>query len=412
MFHYKNNHLWVEDQSVAEIAQKVGTPCYLYSYTHLVQNWHAFNDALGDHPHKICYAVKANGNLAVLKALAQCGSGFDIVSEGELARVLAAGGLAQNVVFSGVGKTTSEIKTALKNNIFCFNIESENELDNLNRLAKELNVKANIAIRVNPDVDPQSHPYISTGLKDSKFGVDIKEAFTLYLKAKQSAYLNIQGIAFHIGSQLTSLTPFLDAFARVLKLVSELKSHGIFISHVDVGGGLGVRYCDEDPPTPSEYATAILDMCPKDLMLVLEPGRAIASKAGMIITQVLSIKKSGDKHYCIVDCAMNDFMRPTLYQAWQSIIPLKETSSEPAVIYDVVGPVCESGDFLGKDRTLSVAIGDYIAICDAGAYGFVMSSNYNARPRPCEVMVKDATFKVVRPRETIAQLYAEEIQWP
>ncbi len=411
-FEYRHNALWVENVPVADIVKEVGTPCYIYSHAGLIRQWTAFNVSLGNRPHKVCYAVKANSNLAVLNALAQCGSGFDIVSGGELMRVIAAGGSPDKIVFSGVGKQPFEIIAALKKDIFCFNVESEAELSLINQLANHLNVKARIALRVNPDVDSQSHPYISTGLKESKFGIDIEQAPLIFQKALKLDHVHVKGVACHIGSQLTSLNPFLDAGLRLNTLINHLESLGIFLQHVDIGGGLGVHYHDEKPPTPAQYGEAILSL-PFDpsLEIIIEPGRAIAADAGILATTVLLIKNSGNKQFCIVDCAMNDLMRPTLYTAWQEIIPIQKVDEPLPQIYDVVGPVCESGDFLGKDRSLSILAGDRLAICNAGAYGFVMSSNYNTRPRAAEVMVKGAEFKIIRQRETVEELFAKESVW-
>lgn len=412
-FIYQNNQLWAERVPLEQIAKTVGTPCYVYSHSALTDYWTDFNNAFSSHRHQIYYAVKANSNLGVLNILAQLGSGFDIVSGGELARVLAAGGQAEKVVFSGVGKQPDEIANALKKNIFCFNVESEAELMSIHQIAEHLNVKAPISFRVNPDVDAKSHPYISTGLKENKFGVDINEAPRLYHLANQLNHLEIKGIASHIGSQLTSLSPIIDAFNRLLDMIKQLDHQGIKLQHVDIGGGLGVRYQEEEtPPSPTDYAKALLNCAiPSSLTLLLEPGRAIAANAGILLTKVLYIKQSGHKHFCVVDCAMNDLIRPMLYGAWQDIIPLMVTTSTTFKVFDVVGPVCESGDFLGKDRPLNVQAGDYLAIKSAGAYGFVMSSNYNSRLRPAEVMVKQEQYKIVRERESIEDLLAKERIW-
>lgn len=408
-FNYHQDNLWVENVPLLDVIKNVGTPFYLYSHSALVKNWQNFDVAFGQHPHEICYAVKANSNLAVLNTLAKLGSGFDIVSAGELARVIAAKGNPGQVVFSGVAKQPDEIAFALKTSIACFNIESENELMMLNQIAQHFNVQAPIALRVNPNVDPKSHPYISTGLKESKFGIDIALASEFYLKAKKLPHITIKGVASHIGSQLTSLSPFVEAYSHLLALVKSLQSQGISLSHINIGGGLGIRYHNETPPTPQEYANALLKK-PSSLTIRLEPGRAIAADTGILVTKVLSLKKAGNKNFCIVDAAMNDLMRPALYQAWQNIIPLK-LSTASKTIYDIVGPVCESGDFLAKERELSVQPDDYLAIMNSGAYGFVMSSNYNSRPRVAEIMVKDKEFKIVRQKETIEQLFSQECLW-
>jgi diaminopimelate decarboxylase len=410
-FHYRHGNLFAENMPLQEIIQATGTPCFLYSHSAITNQWLAFAKALAPHPHHICYAVKANSNLAVLNTLANLESGFDIVSQGELARVLKAGGNAKQVVFSGTGKQAEEIAFALNADIFCFNVESEHELLLLNQIAGHMNVKARVALRVNPDVDPKSHPYISTGLKESKFGIDIDEAPLLYQKAKTLPHLSIQGVACHIGSQLTTLSPFTDTMKRLLALVDQLTSQGFDIRHLDIGGGLGVRYRDENVPTPQEYVESLLALRPPpNLKLIIEPGRAIVANAGILITKVISHKKSGNKIFCVVDAAMNDFIRPSLYHAWQNILPVKQSDKQPHIV-DVVGPVCESGDFFAKDRKLAVDVGEYLAIMGAGAYGFVMSSNYNSRPRACEVYVKDNQFKVVRERETIEDLFAKEHIW-
>lgn len=411
-FEYRKGELYAEDVPVRHIVVATDTPCYIYSQSALHSAWQSFADALKDYPHKICYAVKANSNLAVLNTLANVGAGFDIVSGGELARVNAAGGDPKQVVFSGVGKSAAEMKEALLQNIYCFNVESEAELLLLNDVAKQCDKRAPIALRVNPNIDAMSHPYISTGLKESKFGINIEEALLLYQKAQTLSHVTIKGMACHIGSQLTQLSPFIEALQRLLELNKSLLNAGIQLTHIDVGGGLGVRYENETPPSPIEYADALVTLL-KDsgLLLIIEPGRAIAAKAGILVTEVLYLKKSDAKNFCIVDCAMNDFMRPALYDAWQAISPVLETSEEKATLYDIVGPVCESGDFLGKNRSLCVKQHDLLAIHDAGAYGFVMSSNYNSRPRVAEVMVKSANFKIVRPKEELEALWAKEVIW-
>lgn len=408
-FEYKANDLFAEDLSVAAIASEVGTPVYIYSRATLERHWHAFDDAFDGMAHGICYAVKANSNLAVLNVLARLGSGFDIVSSGELARVLAAGGKAERTVFSGVGKTVAEINYALEQGVRCFNIESIAELERINKIAGERGVHAPVSIRVNPDVDAQTHPYISTGLKENKFGIAIEQAEVVYQKAAQLPHLKIIGIDCHIGSQLTSVTPFVDALKRVLVLIDKLASQGIKLTHLDVGGGLGITYQDETPPSPTEYAMALRELLVgRDLEILLEPGRAIAGNAGILVTKVEYIKPTDDKQFAIVDAAMNDLLRPALYQSWQMIqaVIIDETIEEQS--YDIVGPICETGDFLGKDRLLAIKQGDLLAIRSAGAYGFTMSSNYNSRPRVAEIMVDGDQMHVIRERETIESLYAGE----
>lgn len=401
-----------QPQTLNAIAKAVGTPCYVYSKAILEQNWHAFNHAFQTHPHQINYAVKANSNLAVLNILAHLGSGFDIVSGGELQRVLKAGGFPEKIIFSGVGKTKAELKAALEVGVGCINIESKAELERLNELAINLQKKAPIAIRVNPDVDPKSHPYISTGLQENKFGVSITEALALYQQALKLPGILIQGIAFHIGSQITTLSPFLEALDKILSLIETLNKLGITISHLNVGGGLGVRYRDENPPNPKTYVAALLAAIKQmNLIIHIEPGRAIAANAGILLTRVEYIKeKDQTKSFAIVDAAMNDLLRPALYDAWQDIVPVntKPNSAIPACSYDIVGPVCETADFLGKDRVLAIESGDLLMIRSAGAYGFNMSSNYNSRPRAAEVIVDGDRFQVVRPRETVTDLFASE----
>jgi diaminopimelate decarboxylase len=408
-FEYRNNRLYAEDVPVSEIASKYGTPAYVYSRRTIERHWHAFNDALGDHPHLICYAVKANSNLAVLNLMARMGSGFDIVSGGELMRVMAAGGDAGKIVFSGVGKRSQEIRMALQAGIRCFNCESTEELERINTVAGEEGVKAPVSIRVNPDVDAQTHPYISTGLKENKFGIDIQEALTVYQRAAAMEHIEVNGIDCHIGSQLTQLDPFLDALDRVLNLASQLKEQGINIRHLDLGGGLGVRYRDEVPPEPSDYARAILEkLRDTDFEILMEPGRAIVANAGILLMTVEHLKLTEHKNFAIVDAAMNDNMRPSLYSAWQDIIPAEERKACSTRAYDIVGPVCETGDFLGKDRTISIEPGDVLAMRSSGAYGFSMSSNYNTRARAVELMVDDDEIHVIRERETFEQMIAGE----
>lgn len=407
-FNFREKHLFAEDCSVAELAKQYGTPLYIYSRATLERHWHAFDSAVAEHPHLICYAVKANANLAVLNLLARMGSGFDIVSGGELARVVAAGGDPAKVVFSGVGKTAAEMKMALELGIYCFNVESLAELEQLNDVAAGLSTMAPVSLRINPDVDAGTHPYISTGLKENKFGIAMNDAEAAFTRAMELPYLQVKGVDCHIGSQLTELRPFLDAMDRVLALIDRLSDKGIDIHHLDVGGGLGVTYDEETPPMPNVYASALMEKLQgRDLQLIFEPGRAIAANAGIFVTQVLYLKENAGKNFAIVDGAMNDLIRPALYGAWQKIIPVRQYRSAPKV-YDVVGPVCETGDFLGKYRELSIRKGDLLAVRSSGAYGFVMSSNYNTRPRAAEVMVDAGSHYVVREREKLPQLWQGE----
>jgi len=412
-FNYKNDQLYGEEVSLQAIADSVKTPCYVYSRATLERHWHAFNDVFEGHDHLICYAVKANSTLAVLNVLARLGSGFDIVSVGELERVLKAGGDPKKVVFSGVGKTTDEMRRALEVGIFCFNVESTAELELLNQVAGEMQQQAPISLRVNPDVDAKTHPYISTGLKKNKFGIDINEALAIFEHANQLPNLNVIGVDCHIGSQLSDVTPFVDSLKRVLLLVDELRGKGIELHHIDVGGGLGITYRDETPPSPRDYASAILEeLKDRSLKIIMEPGRAIAGNAGILLTQVQYIKKGSDKNFAIVDAAMNDLLRPALYQAWQNIIPVNAMVKREKATYDIVGPVCETGDFLGKDRELGIEAGDLLAVRSAGAYGFSMSSNYNSRPRAAEVMVDGDHYYVIRERETMDDLMKGETLLP
>ena len=408
-FNYRNNELYAEDVAVQDIVYHYGSPCYIYSRATLERHWQAFDRAFGAHPHLICYAVKANSNIALLNVLARLGSGFDIVSLGELERVLAAGGDAGKIVFSGVGKREDEILAALKIGIRCFNIEVSGELDRINRLAGQLGVIAPVSFRVNPDVDAKTHPYISTGLKENKFGIDITQALTEYRRAALMPNIEIIGIDCHIGSQLTETRPFLDALDKILELVAALKADGIVLHHLDLGGGLGIRYNDEQPPEPADYIGAVLErLGDTDFEILLEPGRAIVGNAGILVTQVEYLKPTAHKNFAIVDAAMNDLVRPSLYSAWQEIIPVNQHSDAPEQQWDIVGPVCETGDFLGKDRLLKLSQGDLLAIRSSGAYGFSMSSNYNSRPRVAEVMVDGDQVHLVRDRETIVQLWAGE----
>ncbi|WP_158175050.1 diaminopimelate decarboxylase [Grimontia hollisae] len=409
-FNYQDDgQLWAEDLPLAQLAGQYGTPLYVYSRATLERHWHAFDKAVGDHPHLICYAVKANSNLGVLNVLARLGSGFDIVSQGELERVVAAGGDPKKVVFSGVGKTAPEMARALELGIKCFNVESEAELDRLNQIAGELGKKAPVSLRINPDVDAKTHPYISTGLKENKFGIAFDRAREVYHYANSLPHLDVHGIDCHIGSQLTDLAPFIESTDRLLGLIDDLRQDGIHITHLDVGGGLGVTYNDEKPPEPSDYAKALLERLAnhQEIELVFEPGRAIAANAGVLLTKVEFLKHNEEKNFAIIDAAMNDLLRPALYQAWQEIVPVKPRQGE-AKTYDLVGPVCETGDYLGKDRSLVLEAGDLLAVRSSGAYGFVMSSNYNTRCRAAEVMVDGNQSHLVRQREPLASLWVLE----
>ncbi len=408
-FRYVDGELWVEDTPLAVVAERFGTPCYVYSRAHIEASWRAFDQALGAHPHQICYAVKANGNLAVLNLLARLGSGFDIVSVGELERVLAAGGEPGKVVFSGVGKGEEEIRRALEVGIGCFNVESEAELERVQAVAEAMDRVAPVSLRVNPDVDAGTHPYIATGLRHNKFGVQAEAAPALYRQAAALSHLQPVGIDCHIGSQLTATAPFLDALDRLLGLVDGLAEEGIALRHLDVGGGLGIRYRDETPPTPLDYVEALLERVgTRPLELLLEPGRAIVGNAGVLLTRVEFLKSGAERHFAIVDAAMNDLLRPALYGAWQDIVPVRPRERTELATYDVVGPVCETGDFLGRERLLALQPGDLLAVCSAGAYGFAMSSNYNARPRAAEIMVDGAQAHLVRRRERLEELMRGE----
>jgi len=408
-FSYHNGRMQAEDVDLGDIAERFGTPCYVYSRATLERHWQVFDKALGSHPHLICYAVKANSSLAVLQILARLGSGFDIVSEGELERVLRAGGDPARIVFSGVGKRAAEMQRALEAGIRCFNVESESELVRLEAVAAGTGHIAPVSIRVNPDVDAQTHPYISTGLRDNKFGIDVDQALRVYQRATDLPHLQVTGIDCHIGSQLTDTAPFVDALERVLQLVDRLQSDGIELAHIDLGGGLGIPYRSDDrPPLPDTYARALLArMAGRPQELLLEPGRAIAGNAGILLTRVEYLKHTAHKNFAIIDAAMNDLQRPALYNAWHDIVPVQPREGTPTV-YDVVGPVCETGDFLGKERELQLAEGDLLAVRSAGAYGFTMSSNYNSRPRAAEVMVDGDRVFVIRERETLADLFRHE----
>ena len=409
-FQYKNEQLYVEDLPVKQLAEEFGTPLYIYSRATLERHWHAFDSALGDHPHLICYAVKANSNIGILNVMAKLGSGFDIVSQGELERVLAAGGEASKVVFSGVAKSRAEIMRALEVGIRCFNVESIAELHHINQIAGEMGKVAPISLRVNPDVDAHTHPYISTGLKENKFGVSVDEAREVYKLAATLPNVKITGMDCHIGSQLTELQPFLDATDRLIRLMEQLKEDGITLKHLDLGGGLGVTYTDETPPHPSDYAAALLNKLKgyENLEIILEPGRAIAANAGILVAKVQYLKSNESRNFAITDTGMNDMIRPALYEAYMNIIEIDRTLEREKAIYDVVGPVCETSDFLGKQRELAIAEGDYIAQRSAGAYGASMSSNYNSRPRTAEVLVDGNKAHLIRRRESLSELWALE----
>ena len=409
-FQYKNEQLYVEDLPVKQLAEEFGTPLYIYSRATLERHWHAFDSALGEHPHLICYAVKANSNIGILNVMAKLGSGFDIVSQGELERVLAAGGEASKVVFSGVAKSRAEIMRALEVGIRCFNVESIAELHRINQIAGEMGKVAPISLRVNPDVDAHTHPYISTGLKENKFGVSVDEAREVYKLAATLPHVKITGMDCHIGSQLTELQPFLDATDRLIRLMEQLKEDGITLKHLDLGGGLGVTYTDETPPHPSDYAAALLNKLKgyENLEIILEPGRAIAANAGILVAKVQYLKSNESRNFAITDTGMNDMIRPALYEAYMNIIEIDRTLEREKAIYDVVGPVCETSDFLGKQRELAIAEGDYIAQRSAGAYGASMSSNYNSRPRTAEVLVDGDKAHLIRRRENLSELWALE----
>ena len=409
-FQYKNNKLYAEDIPVQQLAEQFGTPLYVYSRATLERHWHAFDSAFGNRPHLICFAVKSCSNIGVLNIMAKLGSGFDIVSQGELERVLAAGGDASKVVFSGVAKSREEIMRALEVGIRCFNVESVSELKHINQIAGEMGKIAPISLRVNPDVDAHTHPYISTGLKENKFGVSVNEAREVYKLASTLPNIKITGMDCHIGSQLTELQPFLDATDRLIVLMEQLKEDGITLKHLDLGGGLGVTYTDETPPHPSDYANALLEKLKNypELEIILEPGRAISANAGILVAKVQYLKSNESRNFAITDTGMNDMIRPALYEAYMNIVEIDRTLAREKAIYDVVGPVCETSDFLGKQRELSIAEGDYIAQCSAGAYGASMSSNYNSRPRTAEVLVDGDQSYLIRRRENLQELWALE----
>ena len=413
-FQYKNNQLMAENLPVKQLAEQFGTPLYVYSRATLERHWHAFNNAFSEHPHLVCFAVKSNPNIAILNMMAKLGSGFDIVSQGELERVLAAGGDAAKVVFSGVAKSRQEIARALEVNIRCFNVESEAELLRINQIAGEMGKIAPISLRVNPDVDAHTHPYISTGLKENKFGVSVEQAREVYKLAATLPNIKIVGMDCHIGSQLTELQPFLDAVDRLIVLMEQLKQDGIHLKHLDLGGGLGVTYTDETPPHPTEYAKALWEKLSafSELEIIVEPGRAITANAGILVTQVEYLKSNESRNFAIVDAGMNDMIRPALYQAYMNILEIDRTLAREEKIYDVVGPICETSDFLGKQRKLAIAEGDYLAQRSAGAYGASMSSNYNSRPRTAEVMVDGDKAYLIRRREPLNELWQLESVLP
>jgi len=412
-FDYRDGELCAEAVPLRAVAAAYGTPTYVYSRATLERHYRAFDTALAGLDHRVCYAVKANSNLAVLQVLARLGAGFDIVSGGELARVLRAGGQADRVVFSGVGKKSAEIEQALTVGIACFNVESEAELLRLSALAAQRGQRARIALRVNPDVDAKTHPYISTGLKENKFGVDIAEAERLYALAATLPGIEIDGVACHIGSQLCELAPFLDALDRVLALIDRLAARGITLRHLDVGGGLGVRYDDETPPSPAEWASALKQkLLGRGLTIMTEPGRAIAGNAGVLLTRVELLKPGAHKNFAVIDAAMNDLIRPSFYDAWHAVLPVHAASKAESKTWDLVGPVCETGDWLARDRALALAEGDLLAFRTAGAYGFTMSSNYNSRGRAAEVLVDGETMHLVRTRETFEDLVRGETLLP
>lgn len=404
--------LFCDGVAMDELASRYGTPLYVYSRSSIEEAYMAYKTALTDHDHLICYAVKANSNLAILNVLAKLGAGFDIVSVGELERVIAAGGDPRKVVFSGVCKTPEAMKRALEVGIHCFNIESEAELDLLSEVAQASRLVAPISLRVNPDVDAQTHPYIATGLKDNKFGVELDSALRLYRKAVALPGVKPIGIDCHIGSQILDITPFTEATGHLIQLLETLKAEGIFLQHIDLGGGLGIPYGTEKAPAISDYLAALTQaLSAHDLTLILEPGRSIVAQAGIMLTEVMYLKPTPHKNFALVDAAMNDLLRPALYNAWQDIVPVTQRPNE-SKCWDIVGPVCETGDFLGKDRYLSLAQGDVLAVMTAGAYGFVMSSNYNTRPRSAEVMVDGDSAHLIRARESLETLWVGECMLP
>jgi len=408
-FHYVDDELWCEETPISHVVSRVGTPLYLYSLKTIKQHFQVFDEAFAEIPHLVCYAVKANSNIAILRLIARLGGGVDIVSGGELYRALVAGIEPKKIVYSGVGKRIDEIDYALANEILMFNIESPQELELIDHRGEILGKRASIAIRVNPDVNPETHPHISTGLKENKFGIDTKTAVKLYLQARKKNHVEIKGISCHIGSQITKITPFQEAFEEVKKLIRILRGEGITIDYIDIGGGLGIKYNQEEPPHPSEYARSILSMKEENCTFILEPGRVIVGNAGVLVTKVLYIKESPHKNFVIVDAGMNDLIRPSFYNSYHKIQPVKKNTEEE-IVADVVGPICESGDYFAKGRKIAKLVqGELIAIMSAGAYGFSMSSNYNARPRAAEVLVDGSRYYVIRERETYADLIRGEI---
>lgn len=408
-FNYKNEDLYCENVKIEDLAKEYKTPLYVYSKNTLLRHYKAFDDAFLGHKHRICYAVKANSSLSILNLLASVGSSFDVVSLGEIKKVLSIGVSADRIIFSGVGKSKEEISFALDVGIKCINIESENEFYAIKKIAKEKNKVAPIAFRVNPDVDAKTHPSISTGLKNNKFGISFDKAFDLYVKAKEDPYLSIEGIDCHIGSQMTSIDPILEATDKLIGLYQKLQQAGIVLHHLDIGGGLGVVYNNETPPSPHEYLQAVIKRLDDiNVEIFVEPGRAMVANAGVLVGQVEYLKKTESKNFCICDFSMADLIRPALYNAWMTIVPCKKQANIKEELYDVVGPVCESDDFLGKDRTLSVKEGDYIAIRGAGAYGSSMSSNYNLRPICAEVLVNEDKYALIKKRQEIEKIWQDE----
>ena len=412
-FQYINGLLCAEAVPLIEIEKKYGSPCYVYSRAAIETQWLSYATAFDNIPHLICYSVKANGNLAILNLLARLGSGFDIVSIGELKRVIKAGGDPTKIVFSGVGKRADEIQAALEAGVKCLNVESESELHMIDSVAIMMGVKAPISVRVNPDIDVGTHPYISTGLKESKFGISYGDAEDIYIKAAALGGIEVVGVDFHIGSQITQLEPYKDSLKRVMQLVQNLSDRGITIRYIDIGGGLGITYQSEEPPQPAEFVKSICSIIGESpLEILIEPGRSVVGNAGVLLSKVLYLKESEGNRFAIIDSAMNDLIRPALYGAWQDILPVKQEVDAKAAKYNIVGPVCESGDFLGLNRTLSIDEGDLLVIMGAGAYGFCMSSNYNARPRVAEVMVDNEEIYEIRRRESIEDLYQGEFLLP